>query len=269
MKTFRWIILSILVANTACSDYGKTKVTDNTVWDKGGEAYYNNVIDLQTQAGEKYETWSKTMDSMEAINKVKQFFLSDTTVTSATIGSQGIAVQYSNGMRGGILINPQNGSVEGASSSGTFENMVKTSTGINSFVNSRKAICLFSVYWQYKDVLDVIERYYTSRLPNVGMNLAAVYKNSMASIDRFTELTGYGIIHIDSHGFAWPSEASISEIYLQTGEVANLNTTIKYWKDVIKGNLTVMLKSFTQLYFLSPEFISSHNDFSKDTVLLC
>ena len=55
MKTFRWIILSILVANTACSDYGKKKVTDNTVWDKGGEAYYNNVIDLQTQAGEKYE----------------------------------------------------------------------------------------------------------------------------------------------------------------------------------------------------------------------
>ena len=273
MRTYIWIMLVVLATNTACSDYGKPKDTDNRVWNKGGEAYYNNVIDLQTQAGEKYETWSKTMDSLEAIKKLQQFFLDDTTVTSATIGSQGIAVQYSNGMRGGIFLDPQNGSAEGTLGSGSPENIVKASSSINTMVNGRKAICLFPVYWQYVDVLDVIERYYTSRLPYVGMNLTRVYQNTAVTVDRFTELSGYGLIHIDSHGWAWPKEWLILDVYLQTGELINEITAQKYFNDLITGKVLMASALIAKkgkrdnCYFLSPRFIASHNDFSKDTVL--
>jgi len=273
MKQFKWILLSLLIVCTACTKYGNYGDTDITDWAKGGEAYYNKVIDLQTEAGEKYTTWSQTMDSLEAIKKLQQFFQADPSVTSATIGSQGIAVQYSNGMRGGVFLDPQNGSGEGALSSGARENTLKTSTSLNSMVNSRNAICLFSCYWQYEDVLDVIERYYTSRLPYVGMNLTRVYQNTAVTVDRFTELSGYGLIHIDSHGWAWPKDWLILDVYVQTGELINEITAQKYWNDLITGKVIMASALIAKkgiranCFFLSPRFLASHNDFSKDTVL--
>jgi len=268
MKQFEWIFLSLLIVCTACTKYGNYGDTDDTDWAKGGEAYYNKVIDLQTEAGEKYTTWSQTMDSLEAVKKLQQFFLADSSVTSATIGSQGIAVQYSNGMRGGVFLDPQDGSGEETLNLGSPSKTSASSLNMKSWVNNKTAIVLCPVYRSsWIPLIDEILDNYSMCLPKVGFTLNSVYKNQQAIVDRFTELSGYGIIDIDSHGYAWPENTRISEVYLQTGEVANLSTTLKYWKDVINGDLTVMLKSFTQLYFLSPKFITSHNDFSKDTVL--
>lgn len=276
MKYPLWVFMLLAVAFTGCTDYGKnddyghTDNTDNTVWEEGGEAYYNNVVDLQTRAGEKYETWSKTMDSLEAIKKLQQFFLADTTVTSATIGSQGIAVQYSNGIRGGILIDPQN-SLERSNlnfSPGTGQKTTADYSNPKSLLINKKAILIFPVYRStWIPLIDDIISKDNELLPKVGFSTISVYKNQEATVDRFTELSDYGLIDIDSHGFAWPTNKNIEQGYLQTGEVANPNTTLKYWQDVIKGDLTVILESYTHLYFLSPRFVASHNDFSKDKVL--
>ncbi len=274
MKYHIWVFMLLAVAFTGCTDYGNngdygnTNTTDNTVWEKGGEAYYNNVVDLQTRAGEKYETWSKTMDSLEAIKKLQQFFLADTTVTSATIGDQGIAVQYSNGMRGGILIDPQNGLENGNLNFRPGQKTITDFSKPKSLVNNKKAILIFAVYRSlWIDLIDEIINIDNELLPKVGFSTISVYKNQEATVDRFTELSDYGLIDIDSHGFAWPTNKNIQKGYLQTGELANLITTLRYWKDVLKGDLAVIMESNTQLYFLSPQFLASHNDFSKDNVL--
>jgi|GEM_PF-1203269 len=273
MKTFGWIIIPMVAAFTACSDYGRYGDSDYKDWDKGGQKYYSRVIDLQTEAGEKYSTWSQSMDSLEAIKKLQQFFLDDTIVSSATIGSQGIAVQYTSGMRGGLFLDPKNGYEEGPGSSGPPATRVYTSMPLKSMVNKRNAICLFACYWQYVDVLDGIERLYSERLPSVGMALTRVYQNTAVTVERFTELAGFGLIHIDSHGWAWPDTNHIQEVYMQTGELVNEITAKNFWNDLNSGEVMVSSGLIgkkgmrTNCYFISPGFIASHNDFSKDTVL--
>ncbi len=100
MKKIYWIFLLLLIVFSACKKSTDENNNNNTGWTEQEQAFYNSVITLQDKAGENWTTWSQTMDSLEAINNLQQFFLSDPSVTSAIIGSQGIAVQYSNGMRG-------------------------------------------------------------------------------------------------------------------------------------------------------------------------
>jgi hypothetical protein len=92
MKKFFWIFLSMLIVFTACKK--NSDDTNNSGWTEEEKASYNNVLTLQDKAFENYTSWLQTMDSLEAINKLKQFFLSDPLVSSAAIGAQGITVQY-------------------------------------------------------------------------------------------------------------------------------------------------------------------------------
>ena len=78
-------------------------------------------------------------------------------------------------------------------------------------------------------------------MPEVGFTLKSIYKNQDASLDRFTQLSGNGIIHVYSHGLAYPDEKNIQEVYLKTGEIANLSSTQKYWGDIKNGNFHSLL----------------------------
>ena len=260
----------VLILDASCK---KKSDDNNTGWSEANQAYYNNVIALQDKAGDNYATWSQTMDSLEAINKLQQFFLSDPSVTSATIGSQGIAVQYSNGMRGGIFLNPQDGPLGDTLNMSPHPKIPSSNSNEKSLVNLKKVILLDPHYWERGNYTDNIVTVYNKSLPKAGFTLQTFYKNDEASVDRFTELSGYGIIHIYSHGMAWPTEENIKAVYLLTGESANLNTTKKYWWDIINGNITIILSKTssttppTNVYLISQNFITSHNDFSKDTVL--
>ncbi len=269
MKTTKWILFSLLIVSGACSkylDYNKA------TWTKEEQAYYTRVIDFQKEAGTKYETWSKTMDSLEAIKKLQQFFQADTMVTSATIGSQGIAVQYSNGMRGGIFLNPEDKAGTQSPALKPLQKASATSSGTASLVNNKKVILLNPSYWERSEYTDPMVSNYQQRLPQPEFVLQTIYKNTEASVDRFTELSGYGIVHIYSHGWAWPKKDDIQEVYLKTGEVANLVTSAKYWKDIVNGDVAAVhtfagAKIKENVYFLSPKFIETYNDFSKDSVL--
>lgn len=84
------------------------KKSTSTNWPSDAEkASYEEVISVQNNADELLNGWFQTMDSVEAINKVYDYFVSDPSVSYATINSQGIAVQYENGIRGGLMLNPK------------------------------------------------------------------------------------------------------------------------------------------------------------------
>lgn len=80
---------------------------------------------------------------------------------------------------------------------------------------------------------------YTRCLPKIGFSLQAVYPNEEASVDRFTQLSGHGIIHINSHGWAWPTKWNIKEVYVLTREILNKTTSDKYKSDIKNGNLII------------------------------
>ena len=268
MKKIYLIFISLLIIFSACKK--RTDENNNSTWTEEDQIFYNNIITLQDKGGENWTTWSKTMDSLEAINKLQQFFLSDPSVTSATIGSQGIAVQYSNGMRGGIFLNPENSHGEDSIIMGPIPKIPYAPLNGKSLVNKKKMIFLSPAYWELSTYSNMMITTFKIYLPKSGFDLTQ-YENNDATVDRFAQLADHGIIYFDSHGWAWPNKKNIEEVYLLTGEEANDLTTKKYGDDLKKGDIPIVIidkeSRKKNVYWLSSKFITSHNDFSKDTVL--
>jgi hypothetical protein len=236
-------------------------------WTDDDKASYQQVINVQDEIGNQLDDWLQSMDSLDAINQAYQAFTSNENVSSATINSQGIAVQYKNGIRGGLLIYTEDDDFEDKLSLPDIS--ANNPEGhLKSLVNPRKMILLNPHYFERNYLTDQIVQKTNLNLSRVGMALNPFYKNEEATVDRFTELSGYGIIHIYSHGWAWPSKHNITEVYLMTGEEANVNTSKKYWSDLTDGNIPVVkVSSSSNKYFLSPQFIMDNNDFSNDTIM--
>jgi hypothetical protein len=272
MKKVTFLILALAFLFFSCKKNNK-----NDDWTEEDQIFYDNVTALQEQAAENYTTWLLTMDSLEVINQLQQFFLDDSTVTSATIGSQGIAVQYSNGMRGGIFLDPEDDPGDDTLNIWPPTTVPSSKLNEKSLVINKKAILLNPSHWERSDFTTLLISSYNGNLPKAGFSLQTVYKNEEASVDRFTELSGYGIIHIYSHGWAWPENTAIQDVYLKTGEVENDFTTEKYALRMLTGDIFVAEEKagldnlgneiWENIYFIDKEFVASKNDFSKDTVL--
>ena len=267
MKKLILLTLSLLLITTtlfwtACSK------TEDEGWTDEDKASYEEVISLQKEVSNNLDEWFLSMDSLDAINMAYQSFTDAPTVSEAFINSQGIAVQYVNGMRGGIFLNPRDEDLD--KSSELLTNVLRddNSGNLKTTVNNRSMILLNPHYYERSHYTDQIYDISLSNLNRVGIDLADFYKNEEATVDRFTELSNYGIIQIYSHGWAYPSETNIEQIYLLTGETANDKTTEKYWSDLSSGNLPIVaVSSLDNKYYISKEFIANHNDFSLDTVM--
>ncbi len=267
MKHITLFLISFLLLTAIFSLSSCFKTDDDGGWSDDEKASYENVISLQDEVANDLDEWFITMDSLDAIEKAQQTFANAPEVSSATINSQGIAVQYANGMRGGLYLNPKDDKGEvGPLTSCEPKN--GNSNNFKSLVNNRKMILINPHYSDRSYYTDQIYSNDRTNLSKVGMELSTFYKDQEATVDRFTELSGYGIIQIYSHGWAWPKEENITNVYLLTGETANEATSKKYWDDLKTGNIPVMKMAGSQNHYLvSPEFISNHNDFSKDTIL--
>ena len=275
IKRFTYLSLIAIFIFTSCKKKSQEEET-NTGWTAEQEAFYNNVISLQDQAAINYTTWMKTMDSTEVINKLQQYFMSDPSVTSATIGSQGIAVQYSNGMRGGIFLNPSDHPEDTTRIHGSHPQGNSTPSILKSLVNNNKIELRDAHYWERYDWTNEMWNYCSLVYKNkIGFLLEN--KQDEADLDDLCQLSGSGIIQLYSHGWAWPSDIHVNEAYLMAGEIANAATSQKYFDDIINGTVTISETMWAKtrgyagawhnVYFVSSKFISKYNDFSKDTVL--
>jgi hypothetical protein len=268
MKKYLYFLLFIAVLVPSCK---KTDDSGSDKWTAEDEQFYNNVLALQDQASESFETWILSMDTATALNQVQQLFIHNASVSSATLGSQGIAVEYTNGMCGGIFLNPKDVPHGGLMKPNDFPKIPPPVKTLQSRVNIKKAIFINPSYWERSVYADWIIQWYNVYLPKVFYTLQDVYKNQDASVERFTELAGHGFIHIYSHGFAWPEENNIRDVYLMTGEVANLTSTLNYWNDILSRTIIITTtknsSGWKNIYLINKDFIAGHNDFKKDTIV--
>lgn len=270
MKKALIFVLGILICGSLVF-IGSCKTDDpepeGGTWTDEDKQSHDQVISTQDEVALKLDEWFQTMDSLNAIDQAYQAFVSNENVSLATINDQGIAVQYSNGMIGGILLNPLDGKdeVEEPLLDGQVTGQ---ENNLKSLVNQRKMILINPHYWERSYYTDQINSITNNNLGKVGMEISTFYKNEEATVDRFTDLSGYGIIQIYSHGWAYPKKTNITEIYLLTGETANESTSKKYWDELKTGNIPIVKIAGRQNHYLvSPEFITAHNDFSNDTIL--
>ncbi len=153
-----------------------------------------------------------------------------------------------------------------------FPTMASSDLHEKSVVNIKKAIFLNPSYWQRSENANSVIASYNHNLPKVGFSFQDIYKGMDASLDRFTQLAGYGLIHIYSHGWAWPKNIHFSEVYLMTGEKASETTSAKYFDEIKNGTIKITEtktndETWDNVYWISEKFIADHNDFSKDTIL--
>jgi len=209
------------------------------------------------------------MDSLDAINLAQQSFANDPSVLEATISSKGIAVQYANGMRGGLFLKGKLFDYKKSTTAELLGDDINAGHNFKSIVNGHKMLQMDAAYSEFSYYTSQVHDLNSSNLSRVGISITDYLKDNEVTVDRLTQLAGYGIIDMSGHGIPWPKESYITDIYYLTGETANENTSNKYWDEIKTGSIPVVkTMNFTDgtKYCVSPGFISSHNDFSNDTI---
>ncbi len=204
------------------------------------------------------------MDTMAAMDSVLKVFLQDTLVEWGEVGEQGIAIQYKNGIRGGILINPLDSPDTSDLDLFSFEKENSLDVNPQNFIpGSKRAIFLNPSYWERKKFADALIKNYKFSLPKVGFDDLEVYLNEEASLEKFTQLNDFGIIHVYTHGWPWPKVKNIQTVFLLTGEVYSINSfDEKYFDDVSEGNIRIAYsKSIKKnVILITPEFLVKYNN---------
>jgi len=266
MKKLILLVLSLILFTitlfwSACS---KTK---DEGWTDEEKQSYEEVINLQDEVGNNLDDWFQTMDSLDAINEAYQLFVNSELTNSATINSQGIAVQYGNGMRGGLFLKGKK--FDYKKSTTEIPTDESSDGNLKSIVNKRKMLQMDAAYSEFSYYTDQVHNKHESNLSKVGISITEYLKDDEVTLDRLTQLSGYGMIDMSSHGIAWPKETNITDVYYLSGETVSENSSKKYWDDLKTGNIPVMKVWYLNRvgkYFVSPDFITKYNDFSKDTV---
>ena len=146
MKKLILFALSIVLLTTlfwtSCSK------PDDEGWTDEEKASYEEIISLQDEVSNNLDEWFLSMDSLDAINMAYQSFADAPSVSQAFVNSQGIAVQYANGMRGGIYLNPLDGETDKSPESLIDDLQANNSLDLKSIVNKRKMILLNPHYWE-------------------------------------------------------------------------------------------------------------------------
>ncbi len=220
-----------------------------------------------------FTTLTTSMDTLAAMDSVLNVFLQDSLVEWGEVSSQGIAIQYKNGIRGGIYIDPLDfPEIDDENFKHNYISNVQSENNLNKNVipSSKKTIFLNPSYWERKKWADPLINNYNLNLSKVQFENPDVYTNEQATLDIFTKLSGYGIVHIYSHGWSWPKKENIQEVYLLTGQEYSQLIVNNFLEDCQNKDILIThsTKSKKNKLWISPNFIAKYNDFSADTSLV-
>ncbi len=204
------------------------------------------------------------MDTIAAMDTVLVLFLEDPAVAYGEVGSQGIAIAYKNGMVGGIFTDPLDDPGEEPGFLNQDLPLPGTAQANDQKSTAKRAIFLNPHYADRVVYADRIIAYYNNNLPRAGYSELEIYKSEEVTLKKYTELSDHRIVHIYSHGWAWPTRSNIQEVYLMTGEDFNDNTYDEYWDDIQNGDVPlVKVRGIGSKFFVTPSFIFQHNDFNS------
>lgn len=207
------------------------------------------------------------MDTSAAMDSVLVLFLENPAVDWGRAGSQGIAVSYKNGMVGGIFLNSQ----DHPEIDVDFPEQVQPDRPARqpeqAKATPRKAIFLNPHYADRVVYADRLIGMYQYQLEGAEYDELEVYTGSEATLEMFTELTGHRIVHIYSHGWAWPDKTDIQEVYLMSGEAWSAAAYDRYYQEIEDGKIPlVRYHEQGDVFFVSPAFIYQHNNLADDTL---
>ncbi len=253
------LCLSFLLFNCKKSDTGNepNPITPSFTID---------IIEAQNDADDLLTELLAVKDTASALDSLLKTFLKDSNVVEGKVNSQGIFIRYKNGIISGIMIDPE----DGGQYNSTYKSKYISNSGIEKFSpTSKNTIFINPSYYERADWADQIISLYNTIFPKAGYSAPVLYLNEAATIARLTSLSGYGIVHIYSHGWAYPDKWNIQEVYLMTGEKVNAETDLAYENEIKNGNIPLIkTHKGDSRYYISPAFFAEKNNFSKDSSVI-
>jgi hypothetical protein len=239
-------------------------------FDDEAKLAYETLIAVQDSSDIVLAGFESSMDSSAAVEALAQWFRNHDNVEWAKVGSQGITVSYTNGMYGGILLDP--GSYDEPVPSIENQPLECTSESQPSLKNLptyKKGRVVAAALNEFPNIfMWQIQSWEHNLLNNLG--LPSVYNmDDEITLDYLKQLQSKqsSIISLNSHGLAWPDDHNIEEVYFLTGEAAYNHTTELFYKDMLEKRVILIKYKNSTRYCIAPGFITKYNDFSKDTVL--
>lgn len=265
-KQIMWI-LAILILVIITNSCGKEE--NENPFNEEAKKNYEAVVTLQEECEDVLAGYNSTMDSAQAVEALASWFRNQALVEWAEISSQGISVSYTNGMYGGILLNPESqDSPAPAAYRANVSDTINLSGKLKNTPTYKKARVAAAALDEFPNIFMYQIQNWTNMLNEV--DISCVYnQNNEVKLEYLSSLESRhdGIISLNSHGMAWPSNNNIEEVYFLTGESELVNTSERYYEDLIEKRVILIRYKNASRYCIAPDFITKYNDFSKDTVL--
>lgn len=262
MKIFILILILSLFILTSCKDEPTAPEAEDNI-----ELTQKHIVDLQSNSSDLFSSLLSQMDTVSAKDSILKVFLKDTSGQSGMVTEQGIVVKYKSGILGGLLIDPQDyPEMDSVEYSLPF-NKITPNNFYKLGVNKSKATILLNPhYFERQKYTNKIIDYYNVVFPQVGYKQPEIFLNDEVTLDRLTQLSNYGIVHLYSHGMHF--ELS-DEVYFLTCETVNLSTTTKYWDLINEGEIPLICQfNGKTKYYVSPKFFSTYNNFTNDSTIV-
>ncbi|NHZ86568.1 MAG: hypothetical protein GWP19_11935 [Planctomycetia bacterium] len=246
---------------------------DDTNLSEQQEQALTTVLTLQDDASDIMDNlFSSGLDTISVKDSLSTFFKQDTAVRNVWLNNEGIAVEYNNGICGGIFIDP-NTDETGAIGKKTLLSSVLSPSQSVSPTLKRNTIYIEAAYTQFKNTTDKNIANAKTEFAKVGLYQFDEYFNFQAELDLYKNLSDYGVIVLGGHGWAWPIEPDSTkgfiDVFLQTGEEAEINNTFgEYWADISDRKIIVGTYRKSHYYWISPRFISEYNIFDDDSTFV-
>ena len=241
----------------------------------------SDVIDIQDDAGIIMDNlFDSGADTVSVKDSLAAYFRQDNSVKEVWVSSQGVAVEYESGIRGGIFMAPvdytkgmplkeQTKMINGKEK--------KSGKNVVPLISPKKTIFLGAADSQFDEEPTLINPSNAS-FGNVGLESYATKLDNDAVLSYYKELDQYGIIHLSGHGWAWPKNPKhkdFKEVYLLTGQKVTNDDIAnnKYTYDQAKEQLLVASFSYSKgknkykqnRIWISPKYISDNNSFNPDS----
>jgi len=201
-------------------------------------------------------------DTVAVLESIAQALENDSSVDSVTVSEQGLAIQYENGMRGGIFVSPldEDEPLEELPTDSLFK-LGKQRRTVADNAPVKQALLLVVHYNERVQQSAKILSTYSSYLPMAGFSVAKKFGTVM--LDDLCSLSNKEYIHIYSHGWAWPKSTSITDVYLMTNEEVSAATSQRYKSDLLSGDIITADYHGKRIYFVNSRFITKYNTFTK------
>lgn len=265
--SFLIIYLLLIFILSSCKEEENPVNSDN---EKFVEEIKTVVVQFQESNYNNFENLLLQMDTTSAMNSIAQQISTNENVDWVETSAQGIAIQYKNDVRGGLFINPKDIGTAPTSKQSKIENNVENSK-ISRLQNvvplSKKVVLINPHYSERLQYTNELIEYYNIWFPEAGYDAPIIYKGNEATLDLFASLSNFGVIHIYSHGWAWPTETML-DVYVLTGEGWTATQLLNYIEDYKAKHIMIGTSKDGSNFYISSKFLVNKNDFTNKNTLI-